>query len=716
MDYQRAMTALRRRRLWIVVAVLGCTILTGLGSTRMKRQFLASATLMPQEQALESLTEIQQSQQPGAERVDLVARQDRLKTVATVLNSPAVLGTVIDRLNLSTLTPAKLQESIEVKEITSQLVRVNVTHEDQKLAASIVNAIVDTFVSFYANLRSQEARKQLETLARDRERADAELQSASSRLERFKKSNDIVSVADQAKADLDRANELARERNTAEARLRDVSAQIDTTAQVLGRTAATREIRESASQTLLVDKLRLDVAEIKRSLEKELAVHTEEHANVKRLKQELGDAERRLESEGSKMATSVKVIPNPDRELLQTKVRELRNERDGLIARVASLNRELAKTQAQALSYSGKDVEMSLLQQRYTMAEQRLTSIDARLMQLSNAASMLTTGTPIAIVDRAGPKNPPLDLAVGRTLKLTVLAFVMSLAMCIAMAIGLEAADKRIRTVEDAERMMELPVASVVPALRGRMSDATLCLTAEDDPSSHLAESYHFLANHILRQTLRRESTVIMGATARPGQGATTALCNTAIALARAGRKVVLVDADLRRPSLHMIFPNDQRTGLTDVLRGWVTPTDALIGTHVENLMLLQAGSAAKDPWSLLWQPSMGTLVQELREIADYVVFNVPSATVFADALCVAPHVDGAVMVIKTCEMANAAERKVRDWLEEVNVPVMGVVLNGVPTGEMENYEFHRSYTSRKVQPAPALGPGVQAAPLRKAA
>jgi capsular exopolysaccharide synthesis family protein len=207
-----------------------------------------------------------------------------------------------------------------------------------------------------------------------------------------------------------------------------------------------------------------------------------------------------------------------------------------------------------------------------------------------------------------------------------------------------------------------------------------------------------------------------MGATARPGQGATTSLSNLAIALARAGRQVVLVEADLRRPFLHQVFETGERPGLTDVLQGRVPLQEALSETGVKNLRLLPGGSSVPDPWSLLWQPSMGEIVQDLRESVDYVIFNVPSATVFADALCVAPHVDGAVLVMRTSEMPNGAEQKVREWLEEVNVPVMGVVLNGVPTRDMESFEFHRSYNARRAdEKAPALGAPVTA-PVRRAA
>jgi len=713
MDYARIMTALRRRRWLILCAVLACTALTAFGASRMPREYVATATLMPQERALGSISELARPVGAEAERDELDGRQDRLKTVAAVLTSPEVLGTVIQQLKLKT-TPALLQEDIEVKEVTSQVLRISVKNADPKLAAATVNGIVDTFTRFYADLRSREARKQLDMASKEKQESDLELASAGRALHGFKTASNISSLEEQTKTALENTRQIEETRNTAEAQLRDVSAQLSHVRTVLSRTPALKEIKESSTQTKLLDKLRLDVAALRSDLDKELSVHTAEHPNVVRLKEQLAEAETRLDTESSRMHTSVKVIANPEREQMELHLKELENQRDGLMARVGSLNADQSRLQAQVSRYSGADVQLNLLTQRYTLAQQRQNAADARLGQFRSVAAMLSGGSPIAVVDRAGLHNPPYDLSQGRTLRLTLLAFVMSLAVCIALAIGLELADRRVRTVADVESLMALPVVSVVPRLRA--SAGTLCLTSENDPASHLAESYHFLANHILRQTFRRENTVLMGATARPGQGATTALSNLAIALARAGRQVVLVEADLRRPFLHEVFEADSKPGLTDALQGRVSVQEALASTHIENLRLMTGGSSVVDPWSLLWKPSMGQLVQELRESADYVIFNVPSATVFGDAMCVAPHVDGAVLVLRTSEMPSGAEQKVREWLEEVEVPVMGVVLNGVPAREMETAEFHRSYTARRADtPAPALAPPT-AAPVRRAA
>jgi capsular exopolysaccharide synthesis family protein len=696
-------------------AVLGCTILTYLGATRMKREFLATATLMPQEQALGTISELARPAEAGVERDELEGRQDRLKTVATILTSPEVLGSVIEQQKLKT-TPALLSEEVEVKEVTSQVLRISAKDTDPQKAGAIVNGIVDTFSRTFADLRSREARKQLELVEKEKAEADQELATAGRSLERFKRGSNISSLEEQTKVALESSRQIGEERNTAEAELRAVTAQVAHVESLMSRTPAKREIRESATQDKLIDKLRLDVAGLRTALDKELSIHTDEHPNVQRLRQQLTEAETRMESASSSLATTVRVVDNPERDRLELRLRELQNQRDGLMARVSSLNADNSRLQSQVSRFSGADVQLNLLTQRYTLAQQRQNVANARLGQIRSVAAMLSGGAPIAVVDRAGPHNPAIDLSQGRTMRLTLLAFILSLAVCIAMSVGLEMADRRVKTVEDVEMLTQLPVVSVVPQLRGRTSAGTLCLTSENDPASHLAEAYHFLANHILRQTLRRENTVLMGATARPGQGATTALTNLAIALARAGRQVVLVEADLRRPFLHEVFEVDAKPGLTDTLQRTSSVREALTATHVDNLRILPGGSTVADPWSLLWKPDMAQVVDELREIADYVIFNVPSATVFADALCVAPHVDGAVLVMRSSEMPGGAEQKVREWLEEVQVPVMGVVFNGVPSRDMETAEFHRSYTAR---PANTVRPALAApatAPVRRAA
>lgn len=705
MEYSRVMSALRRRRWAIVLAVAACTGLTYYGSTRLPREYAAAATLMAQDEATESVSVLAKPIDADQDRDDLSGRQDRIKTVAAVLSSPTVLSKVIRELHLK-VTPAQVQERLEVKELTSQVLRVTVRDGNPQLASEMVNRFVATFVDYYTDLRSRDARSQLALLERERVAADRDVREAAARLESFKRRGNISSLAEQTRVDLEHERLTEQERNKTEAQFREVSARLASVSQQLDQTSPTKEIRESGTQTKLLEKLGEEKLALQAALTKEQAVHTDEHPNVRRLKEQLARLEEQQGVHEQKLQVAVRIVPNPDYDAIRGRILELRNEREGLSARLARLNADLSQIQSRVSGYAGKDVELSPLMARYNLAEQRLTAVTARLDQIRGAANQLSQGPAIAVVDRSGADNPPLDLSQGRTLRLTALAFLMSLVACIAVAISLDMADQRVRSVDEAEARMQLPVISVVPQLGSGSNARKLCLTAKDDPSSHLAESYHFLANHVLRQTMGATSSVITAITARPGQGATTALSNLAVALARAGRRVVLVEADLRRPYLHRVFSTEERPGLTDVLQGRASIDKALAATEVENLSLLPAGREVADPWSLLWQPRMATTLDELREQAEFVLINVPSATVFPDALCIAPHADGAILVVRSNDAMNGAEHKVRQWLEEVQVPVMGMVLNGTPAREMDSYRYHRDYRTKHE------GDGAAALPL----
>jgi capsular polysaccharide biosynthesis protein len=214
MEYSRVMSALRRRRWAILFAVTACTVLTFFGSTRLGREYLATATLMAQDEAMEPVSVLAKPIEADQERDDLNGRQDRIKTVAAVLSSPAVVSKVIRELNIST-TPARVQERMEVKEVTSQVLRVTVRDANPALAVEMVNRFVNTFVDYYGDLRSRDARSQLALLERERAAADRDVRMAAERLERFKRRDNISSLTDQTRVALEQARLTEQERNKA---------------------------------------------------------------------------------------------------------------------------------------------------------------------------------------------------------------------------------------------------------------------------------------------------------------------------------------------------------------------------------------------------------------------------------------------------------------------------------------------------------------------
>jgi len=271
-------------------------------------------------------------------------------------------------------------------------------------------------------------------------------------------------------------------------------------------------------------------------------------------------------------------------------------------------------------------------------------------------------------------------------------AFGMSLALCLFLLAAWSYLDRTIRTSADAEALVEMPVAAIIPRALPRAASAPLPQLASLMPASPEGEAYRFLGLHLLLSRPDNPLKVLMMGTAKPGQGATTTIANLAATLAQGNRRVILVDADLRRPSLHEYFDVSNEVGLTSVLGEGTPVSEALQRTLLPNLLVLPGGPMVDNPWALLRSAEMELLVRDLRERADFVLIDTPSAAAFADAFNVAPLVDGIFMVVRSRYQPTGIEMKVKRMFEEAGARVLGAVLNDVPMQNVESCRYHAHY------------------------
>jgi capsular exopolysaccharide synthesis family protein len=360
-------------------------------------------------------------------------------------------------------------------------------------------------------------------------------------------------------------------------------------------------------------------------------------------------------------------------------------------------------------TYSGADVQLAAFMQRYSVAEQRFSGLTLRLSQAQASADQIRSQSAIAIVDTAGPMNPPVDISKNSVKKLTGAAFILSLMMTLFILAAWDYLDRRVRTSVDTEALVELPVAGIIPRSLPRAATTPLPRLAALMPVSPEGEAYRFLSLHLLLSRDDNPVRVLMMATPKPGQGATTTISNLAATLAQGNRRVILVDADLRRPSLHTIFEVPNEVGLTSVLAEGLPVERALQSTPVPNLAILTAGPMNDNPWSLLRSTAMEGLVRRLRQMADFVLIDTPSAAAFADAFNVAPLVDGAFMVIRDRHTPTGVEMKIKQMFEEAGVKVFGAVLNDVPLNNVDSCRYHSQYYGKKAL-AQAATPALPAA------
>jgi capsular exopolysaccharide synthesis family protein len=296
----------------------------------------------------------------------------------------------------------------------------------------------------------------------------------------------------------------------------------------------------------------------------------------------------------------------------------------------------------------------------------------------------------------AAPAEPDIPRNLG-------FAFVLGLTSGIGLAFVLEGIDNTVRTPEQAQAISGLPSlgmipmgsksnaeASSKPGLLVASSKEVVELITQSRPQSQMAESYRALRTSLLLTSLGAPPKIILITSALPREGKTTTSVNTAIVLAQKGTRVLLVDADLRRPSIHRTLGMGPRVGLSNVLTGGATLQQATVRSSLlPNLYILPAGTPPPNPAELMASAQMFEMLMELREQYDHVVIDTPPTLSVTDAVVLSTRADAVVLVIRSSQTTKPALRRAREILAQVNARVSGVLLNAVNLDSPDYYYYY---------------------------
>ena len=351
---------------------------------------------------------------------------------------------------------------------------------------------------------------------------------------------------------------------------------------------------------------------------------------------------------------------------------------------------------------------------RISLEAQNLTDADAQAHKLSNDAFAAVQAAQLAQDTASGNvqivqqpyapdapfrPEPKRDMAVG---------FGIGLVLALLAVLLLEQMDGSVRTAADVRRLVDGPVVAVLP----QMSRAEQSRFASGDQPPHLIEAYN-AARANLGLAMRQRTgiglddhQVILVTSALPGEGKSLTSSELAQSYARAGRRVVLVNADMRRPSALMQPGQDSAPGLAEVLAGDATVESALVPTETANLSILHGGNAGHNPVDLISQPRLAETFQHLREAADVVIVDSPPAAVVADALLIAPHVDCILYVVGIGIVDSENMRNTAGALAAAAPKMLAYFVNRVPRllGEPSSYSY-AGYGRTTFAP-PAAGTG----------
>lgn len=217
-------------------------------------------------------------------------------------------------------------------------------------------------------------------------------------------------------------------------------------------------------------------------------------------------------------------------------------------------------------------------------------------------------------------------------------------------------------------------------------------LIVHNNPKSPVAEAYRVLRTNIQFASVDKPVQVMAVTSATPGEGKTTTIANLAITFAQSGSKVLLVDADLRKPTVHKVFGLFNATGVTTVLAHHVDYATCVDKTEVDNLSVLTSGPIPPNPSELLSSNAMKSLLERIKADYDIILIDSPPVGVVTDAAVLSTIVDGIIMVTSSAQVEIDAAKQAKELLDKVKANILGVVLNKITKGNHKNYYYNYYY------------------------
>jgi non-specific protein-tyrosine kinase len=363
-----------------------------------------------------------------------------------------------------------------------------------------------------------------------------------------------------------------------------------------------------------------------------------------------------------------------------------------------SLEREMAALQA---DIGGSQAAIEAERARRNPDVSEVARLEALLAQYrSTYAGLLQSYEEIRVAEAMGggslavtePAELPRRPVLPRTGTNTVLAGLIGAIVASGAAFAIEYLDDTIESSEDVERATHLPAFAAISRFSRQQSAASGPLVAAE-PRSAIAEAYRVLRTNLRFSAAPEEGagTIVLVTSARPMEGKTTTAVNLAASLAQSRKRVLLVDADLRRPGLHTCLDLSNRRGLTSLLvEKGREPVDVVRKTRVSGLQVITAGRLPVNPAEVLGFAETTALFAQLRAVADYVIVDSPPALSVTDALILAQNVDGVLLVVEAGKTRRSALTSLVAALESVKAPILGVVLNRVTTSQSVYYHDGR--------------------------
>jgi capsular exopolysaccharide synthesis family protein len=353
------------------------------------------------------------------------------------------------------------------------------------------------------------------------------------------------------------------------------------------------------------------------------------------------------------------------------------------MAQEHELQSALNAQKGEALSMNRKGIELGVLQREAESNRQIYESLLQRTKETDISSEMRTTN--VRIVDLAEVPRAPVSPNVQRDVSLSLAA---SLVFSIGLAFFVEYLDNRIRTPQEMKAHLGIPFLGMIPTA-AKNKDVANPLLSGDVPAN-FSEAFKTVRTGVLFSSADSGLRTLVVTSAGPGEGKSLVSANLAIALAQAGQRVLLVDADMRRPRVHEIFEVPQEPGFSNLLTSNAKASEVIRKSSQNGLWLLAAGHIPPNPAELLGSGRYKDFLASLENHFDWAVIDTPPVLVVADSLIAANEATGVVFVVGADQTSRHAARTAVEQLDAANAHLVGSVLN--KANVLGNPYYYSSY------------------------
>jgi polysaccharide biosynthesis transport protein len=570
----------------------------------------------------------------------------------------------------------------------TRMLVISFSHTDPVLAADIVDNIAQVFIKRSFESKTEKYTNASEWLDKSTRELQAKVELAEKELADYSSSHNIYSADAKENLAVEKLTRLHGEATkTQTERMLKQSLYEEVKA---GRAA---QLPESFSDPRTTE-LQKRQGELKVQLSQLEITYGPKHPKVVAAKDEMVAIQKQIDDSKSSLQERLKA----DYE------RAVRDE--------ASLEGALAIAKTEAAQQNQAAIQFNILKKNVEIANSLYTEFLQKMNQAKIQEHEQHSG--VKMIDP--PQVPTSPVAPNRP-RTILIGFLVSLLAGVGLVFFLEYLDNTVKTVEDVSRLTQLPALSVIPAIRGRKqkalkaggngSNPTTAALALNQPSGGHRESLHMLDSHssiaeayrVLRTSVLLSSTetppkAILVTSGQPGEGKTTTAVNTAISLAQLGSSVLIIDCDLRKPSVHKVLGIDPTHGLSTYLSRR-SELDAVIQKlDIPNLSVLPSGRIPPNPAEMISSARMKEMMVLLAERYDHIVIDSPPLLKVTDPVILSTLVDGVILVVHGGKSTRDVVRRTRHELSIAGARIFGVVLNNVEVGQ-EGYQdyYYEAYS-----------------------